>query len=185
MKRSVWPQDLVEPQHIEGYLEESQNVYSGLCCFKGKGPDQLKTVFRTLDLVLLFHNDFKKNSYGSLCCFWVKVFRRRFIHCRSCLTLSDCGKPVRCNDSLFSEVFFDSICSSSAQPLVVEVSAGSRGIPYNTDSSFRVFFQNLDTPFQYHLCFFCKDRLIEIEMHVHTFKDNYPLLNLTTEMIIF
>ena len=28
MKRSVWPQDLVEPQHIEGYFEESQNAYS-------------------------------------------------------------------------------------------------------------------------------------------------------------
>jgi len=28
MKRSVWPQDLVEPQYIEGYFEESQNAYS-------------------------------------------------------------------------------------------------------------------------------------------------------------
>jgi hypothetical protein len=38
-------------------------------CFKGKGPDQFKTVFRTLDLVLLFHDDFKKNSHVGLCCF--------------------------------------------------------------------------------------------------------------------
>ena len=140
MKQSVWPQYLVEPQYIEGYFEESQNAYSGLFCFKGKGPDQFKTVFRTLDLVLLFHDDFKKNSHVSLCCFWVKVFRRRFIHCRSCLTISDCGKLVRCNDSLFREVFFDGICSSFAQPLVVGFSAGSRGIPCNTDFNFRVFF---------------------------------------------
>ena len=139
MKRSVWPQDLVEPQYIEGYFEESQNAYSGLFCFKGKGSDQFKTVFRTLDLVLLSHDDSKKNSHVSLCCFWVKVFRRRFIHCRSCLTISVCGKPVRCKDSLFSEVFFDSIWSSFAQPLVVTFSAGSTGIPCNTDYSLRVF----------------------------------------------
>jgi hypothetical protein len=75
------------------------------------------------------------------------------MHCRSCVTLSDCAKYVRCSNSFFSEVFFDSICSSFAQPLVVGFSTGSRGIPCNMDFNFRVCFQNLDIPFQYHLRF--------------------------------
>jgi len=67
------------------FLLSDFGLTAGLFCFKGKGPDQFKTVFRTLDLVLLFH----------------------------------------------------------------------------------------------------KDRLIEIEIHVHTCNDNYLLINLTTELIIF
>ena len=42
---------------------------AGQFCFEDKGPDQFKTSFRTLDLVLLFHDDFKKNSHVRLCCF--------------------------------------------------------------------------------------------------------------------
>ncbi len=92
----------------------SQNVYSGLFCFEDKGPDQFKTSFRTPCLVLLFHDDFKKNSHVSLCCCRVKLFRRCFVHCRVCLAIADCGKPVPCNDAFVNEVFLDSICSSFA-----------------------------------------------------------------------
>jgi hypothetical protein len=40
---------------------------SGLFFFKGKGPDQFKTFFRTLAFVLLLHNDFKENPHVCLC----------------------------------------------------------------------------------------------------------------------
>jgi len=37
------------------FLLSDFGLTARLFCFKGKGSDQFKTVFRTLDLVLLFH----------------------------------------------------------------------------------------------------------------------------------
>ena len=122
--------------------------------------------------MLLLHDDFKKNPHVCLCCCRVKLFRRCFVHCRVCLAIADCGKPVRCNDAFVNEVFLDSICSSFTQLLVVDFSAGSRGIPCNADFSFRVIFQHLDVSFQDRLRFRLKCRLIEIEMYVLKRKDN-------------
>src|SRR3972149_3140859 len=68
------------------------------------------------------------------------------------------------------------MCSSFAQLLIVFLCGNSRGMPLNTDYNVRVFFQNLDIPFQYRLRFFCKGGLIEIEMYV--LKENYLLHNL-------
>ncbi len=44
-------------------------VFSGLFCFKRKSPDQCKTSFRTLNSMLLLHDDLKKNPHVCLCCF--------------------------------------------------------------------------------------------------------------------
>jgi len=126
--------------------------------FYRKGPVQCKTPFRTLNPMPLLHDYFKENPHVCLCCCRVNLFRRRFIDCRVCLPISDCGKPVRRNDPFVNEVCFDGIRSSFTQLLVVGFSAGSRGIPCNTDLSFRVFFQTLDMPFQDRLRFCFKGR---------------------------
>jgi len=96
----------------------------------------------SLKPMLLLHDDFKENSHVCLCCCRVKLFRCRFVDCRVCLTITDCGKPVRCNEAFVNKVCFDGTRPSFAQLLVVGFSAGSRSISCNTDFSVRLSFRS-------------------------------------------